>query len=149
MAKAGYTTSTGADVAVTTIKCVLAVIAPAQFGVDLKKFRIGFRNIVASEVPALVELYAFTTDGTGTGGTVNQIYGRTITAGFTSKYNYSANPTTLTLIDQWPLDPNKGLVIYDFPLGDTPDTAVSNGIGIFVTAAVSVLTRASMIFERT
>jgi hypothetical protein len=149
MGKAGYTAATGADVATgTTIKCALAVIAPAQFGIDLKKFRYGFRNVVASEVPHLVELYSFTTDGTGTAGTVNQVYGRTITAGFTTKYNYTANPTGLTLIEQWTLDPNKGLVIYDFPLGDTPDTAVSNGIGIFSTGAVTALARGTLWFER-
>lgn len=149
MAKAGYTAATGADVASgTAIKCILSVIAPAQFGIDLKKFRIGSRNVVATEVPFLLELYSFTTDGAGTAGTVNQVYGRTITPGFTTKYNYTANPTVLTLIDQWPLDPNKGLVLYDFPLGDTPDTAVSNGFGLFVTAAVSALLRSTMWVER-
>lgn len=149
MAKAGYSAATGAVVATgTTIKCIVSIIAPATFGVDLKKFRIGFDGVTATAVSVLVELYAFTTDGTGTAGTVNQTYGRTITAGFTTKYNYTANPTGLTVIDQWLLDPNKGLVIYDFPLGDTPDTAVSNGIGLFTTAPATVNCRATLHVER-
>ena len=150
MAKAGYSAATGAQVATgTALKSILSVIAPAQFGVDLKKFRIGFVGVTASAVPVLVELWKFTTDGTGTSGTVNQVYGPTITPGFTTKYNYTAEPTTLTLIDSWPLTPAGGLVVYDFPLGDTPDTAVSQGFALRTTAAADVGCRATFWFERT
>lgn len=150
MAKAGYSAATGAAVATgTALKSIVSVIAPAQFGVDLKKFRIGFDGVTAANAPVLVELWKFTTDGTGTSGTVNQVYGPTITAGFTSKYNYTAEPTTLTLLDSWTLTPAGGLVVYDFPLGDTPDTAVSQGIALRTTAAVTVNVRATLWFERT
>lgn len=153
MAKAGYSTATGAAVALVaaTAKTVLNVIAPAQFGVDLKKFRVAFDGVTASAVPVLVELMASTqaTAGTSTAGTVNQIYGRAITAGFTSAYNYTAEPTVLSLIDSFLLDPNKGVVLYDFPLGDTPDNDVSRGICIRCTAPAAVNVRASMVFERT
>lgn len=149
MAKAGYTAVTGAAVATgTAIKCIVSAICPATFGGDLKKFRIGFDGVTATAVPVLIELYKFTTDGTGTAGTVNQVYGPTITAGFTTKYNYTANPTGLTVVDQWLLDPNKGVVLYDFPLGDTPDCAVSNGFGLFTTAAATVNARATLWVER-
>ncbi len=150
MAKAGYSATVGAAVALAaaTAKSVLSVIAPAQFGVDLKKIRIGFDGVTASAVPVLVELVSFTTDGTGTGGTVNQVYGRSITAGFTTKYNYSAEPTTATVIDRWTLTPNGGLVIYDWPLGDTPDCAVSNLFTLRCTAPAVVNVNASMWFER-
>lgn len=154
MAKAGYMTATGAAVALAaaTAKTVLNVIAPAQFGIDLKKFRIAFDGVTASAVPALVEICISTqaTAGTSTAGTVTQVYGRTITAGFTSAYNYTAEPTVLTVIDQIALlDPNKGVVMYDYALGDTPDTAVSNGIAIRVTAPAVVNCRAVLHFERT
>jgi hypothetical protein len=150
MAKAGYSAAVGASVALVaaTAKTALSVIAPAQFGVDLKKIRIGFDGVTASAVPVLVELVSFTTDGTGTSGTVNQVYGRSITAGFTSKYNYSAEPTTPTLLDRWTLTPNGGTVIYDWPLGDTPDTAISNLMGLRFTAPAAVNVSAAMWFER-
>lgn len=153
MAKAGYSTASGAAVALVaaTAKTVLNVIAPAQFGIDLKKFRVAFDGVTASAVPVLIELMLSTqaTAGTSTAGTVNQVYGRTITAGFTSAYNYTAEPTVLSLIDSFLLDPNKGLVLYDFPLGDTPDSAVSNGIALRCTAPAAVNVRATMWFERT
>jgi hypothetical protein len=153
MAKAGYSAATGAAVALVaaTAKTVLAVTAPAQFGVDLKKLRVGFDGVTASAVPVLVELCysTFATAGTSTAGTVNQTYGRTIVAGFTTAYNYTAEPTVLTPFDRWTLTPNGGLVIYDYPLGDTPDTAVSNGFALRLTAPAAVNVNATLWFERT
>jgi hypothetical protein len=150
MSKAGYTAEVGAPVALTATvaKTVLSVIAPAQFGVDLTKIRVGFDGVTASAVPVLVELVYFTTDGTGTGGSVNQVYGRPIAPGFTSKYNYSVEPTVPTSLDRWTLTPNGGLVIYDFPLGSTPDTAVSNLLGLRCTAPAAVNINATMWCER-
>jgi hypothetical protein len=150
MAKAGYTAEVGAAVALSAgvAKTVLSVIAPAQFGVDLIKYRIGFDGVTASAIPVVVELVTWTTDGTGTAGTVVQVYGRSITAGFTTKYNYSAEPTTPTLVDRFTLTPNGGTLVYDFPLGTSPDTAVSNLIGIRCTAPAAVNVNATMWFER-
>jgi hypothetical protein len=150
MAKAGYSAATGAAVATgTALKTILSVIAPAQFGVDLKKIHMGFDGVTASAVPVLVELWRATTDGTGTAGTVNQVYGPAVTAGFTTKYNYTAEPTTLTLVDSWLLTPTGATLLYDFPLGDTPDCAVSNLFALRTTAPATVNVRATMWFERT
>lgn len=150
MAKAGYSAATGAAVATgTTIKALVSVICPAQFGADLKKVHFGLDGVSASAVPILVELYRFTTDGTGTAGTVNQIYGPAITAGFTTKYNYTANPTGLTVVDHWLLTPNSSTVLYDWPLGDTPDCAVSGGFALLTTCPATVNMRGTLVFERT
>jgi hypothetical protein len=149
MGKAQYSAATGATVATgTALKTILSVIAPAQFGVDLKKIHMGFDGVTASAVPVVVELWTATTDGTGTAGTVVQVSGRSITAGFTTKYNYTAEPTTLTLIDRWRLTPNGGTLFYDIPLGDTPDCAVSNLFALRTTAAATVNCDATMWFER-
>lgn len=156
MAKAGYTLQTGAAVALSaaTAKTVLCVIAPSQFGIDLKKLKIGFDGVTASAVPVLCELMTSTlisnsTPGTGNStGTVTQVYGRSITAGFTGFYASTSEPTVLTTFDSWILTPAGGLVMYDYPLGDTPDTAVSNGIVLRCTAPAAVNVRASFTFER-
>jgi hypothetical protein len=155
MAKAGYMTSTGAAVALTTVaKTVLCVIAPAQFGIDLKKIRVSFDGVSATGVPILIQLMTSTlatnsTPGTNnTTGTVTQVYGRSITNGFTSFYASTSEPTVLTEIDQWLESPNSSTVIYDYPLGDTPDTAVSNGIVIRCTPPAAVNVRAAIWFER-
>ena len=157
MAKAGYQLSTGGAVALSaaTAKTVLCVIAPAQFGIDLKKLRVGFDGSTSTATPTLVELMTSTlatnsTPGTNnTTGTVTQIYGRSITAGFTGFYNSTTEPTVLTAFQTFYLTPTGGLLFYDFPLGDTPDTAVSTGIVVRVTAPATVNCRAELQFERT
>lgn len=155
MAKAGYSASTGTAVALAaaTAKSVIGVSAPAQFGVDLKKYRISFDGVTASAVPVYIELcYAtFATNPPGTASTsltVQQGYGRTITAGFTAARNWTTEPTVLTVIDNFNLTPNGGLVIYDIPLGDTPDSAVSQGFVLRMTAPAVVNVHAALWFER-
>jgi hypothetical protein len=153
MSKAGYSASTGAAVALAaaTAKTVLNVIAPASFGVDLTKIRLAFDGVSATAVPVLVELCYSTQAANGTGSTsatVNQIYGRTILAGFTAFYGYATEPTALTVIDSYLVSPYSGTVIYDYPLGTTPDTAVSNGLCLRLTAPAAVNVRATMYFER-
>jgi len=153
MAKAGYSAATGAAVALAaaTAKTILSVTAPAQFGVDLQKVRLAFDGVTASAVPVLVEICysTFATAGTTTAGTVNQVYGRTVTAGFTTAYNYTAEPTALTVIESFLVTPAGGTVLYDWPLGTTPDTAVSNGFCLRLTAPAVVNARATFLFERT
>lgn len=154
--KAGYSLQTGAAVALSaaTAKTVLCVICPASFGIDLRSFEVGFDGVTASAVPVLVELMSSTlasnsTPGTAnSSGTVNQIYGRSITAGFTGFYASTSEPTVLTAFDSFTLTPNGGLVIRDYAYTQTPDTAVSSGIVIRCTAPAAVNVRATMVFER-
>jgi hypothetical protein len=77
--KAGYSAQVGASVALVaaTAKTVLSVIAPAQFGVDLRQIHIGFDGAVSTATPVLVELVTFTTDGKS----YPPAYGRTDKAG--------------------------------------------------------------------
>lgn len=156
MSKAGYSIQTGAAVALSaaTAKTVLCVIAPAQFGVDLKTIEVGFDGVTASAVPVLCEIMTSTlaTNSTpntnNTTATVNQIYGRAITAGFTGFYASTSEPTVLTAVDSFTLTPNGGLVIRDWALGQTFDTNVSAGIVLRCTAPAAVNVRASFVFER-
>lgn len=154
MAKAGYSLANAAAVALAaaTAKVILNVIAPAQFGIDLKKVRLGTDGVTATATPILVEVCRSTqaTAGTSvTAVTVQQVYGPSIVAGFTGGSNYSADPTALTVVESWLVDPNKSTLLYDFPLGDTPDTLVSQGMCIRCTAPAVVNVRATLIFERT
>lgn len=158
MARAEYTVGTSAAVALTaaTAKTVLAVLAPAQFGVDLLKFSIGFDGVTASAVPVLWELCSLTAATNSTPGTGNtnessnivQVSGRSITTGFTAFSASTSEPTVLTAIRKNLLTPNGGLLIYDFPLGDSPDSAVSQGFALRCTAPAGVNVRADFQFAR-
>ena len=150
MAKAGYTASTGAAVAVTTAKTILSVLAPAQFGVDLRGFELSADGATSTAVPVFWELCSLSgaTAGTGTSGTINQEYGRAITAGFTTLYNYTAEPTVLAALYADYMPAFNGLVIRDFPFNGGPDNDVSKGFALRVTAAATVNLRATFRFER-
>lgn len=155
MAKAGYTAPSAAAVALTaaTAKSIIGVAGAASFGVDLIKYRLAFDGVSAANTPVLVELcYAtFATNAPGTNSTsitVQQVYGRSITAGFTAASNWTTEPTVLTPIDSFTVTPNGGTLVYDFPLGTSPDSAVSQGFVIRCTAANNVNVRPALWFER-
>lgn len=150
MAKAGYTATTGADVALTaaTAKSILGVLAPAQFGVDLMKIRFG----IDTATKVLVELCAatFATNAPGTNSTSvtpTQVYGRSITTGFTAARTWTAEPTVLTALEEWEFT-SGGTGIYDLPLGTSYDSAVSTGFVLRVTAGATSNARATFGFER-
>lgn len=155
MSKAGYTAPAAAGAALTaaTAKSVIGVAAPAQFGVDLTKMRISFDGATSTAVPVRVELCqaTFATNGPGTNSTSItpvQVYGRSITAGFTAAANWTAEPTVLTVIDAWTLAAYGGLVVYDIPFATTPDSAVSTGFVVRCTAPAAVNATGSLWFER-
>lgn len=155
MARAGYTAVTEADVALAaaTPKSILGVKSPGQFGVNLTGLHIGFRGTTSGQVPPLVELCycTFATNAPGTNSitaTVKQIYGRVITPGFTAAYDWSAEPTVITVLENLTLLTTGGLAIYDFVEGREYDTPVNDGFVVRVTSANIVNVRASLHFER-
>ncbi len=90
--------------------------------------------------PTLIEIcyctWATNSPGTNSSSTTpNQISGRVLTAGFTSGKTWTGEPTALTVLWAFALDPNKGLFVYDFPLGDSPDSALAEGFAIRTTVA--------------
>lgn len=152
MAGTEYQVGTEGSVALAaaTAKVILAILAPATYGIDLKGWKIAFDGVTASALPVLAEILRFTTDGTGTSVTPTQMYGRTIAHGLTAaKKDYSAAPTGVTVVegDLW-LEPNKGIHWFDYPLGDEPDCAASEGMAIRLTAPAIVNVRAQMKWAR-
>ena len=155
MASVGYSIITGGAVALTaaTAKTILGVKAHANSGVQLKSFEVAYDGVTSSAVPVLVELcYAtFATNAPGTASTSvtpAQVYGRVLAAGFTAGKTWTTEPTVLTVLKEWLMAPDKGLVMYQFPLGQEPDTALGEGLVIRCTAPAAVNVRASMAVER-
>lgn len=155
MAKAGYTVVSGAAVSLTatTAKSVLGVRAGDSFGIDLKKIRFGVLGTDATDVPGVVELCraTFVTNAPGTASTdvtPAQVYGRAITHGATAARNWTSEPTVLTVVDEWAVTPNSSLVLYDLPLGDTPDCDLDHGFVLRATFPDAVSVRAALWWER-
>jgi hypothetical protein len=153
-----YSLVTPAAVALSaaTAKTAVFVLAPSGHGMSLKKFRIGFDGVTASNVPVFWEVNYLTGATNSTPGTNNttatsaiqQTSGRAISNSFVAGYNCTSEPTVQTNVDADLLTPNGGLLVYDFPLGDEPDSAVSQGFCIRLTAPAAVNVRVGMFFKR-
>jgi hypothetical protein len=158
MAKSGYSCTTEGAVALSaaTAKSIIGVksgATTANHGVDLIKFRVSFDGVTASAVPVLVEVCAatFATSAPGTNSTsttVRQDYGRLAGTGFTTAKNWTTEPTVLTVLEEEYLTPNAGTLLYDWPLGTSPDSPLGEGFVIRCTAPATVNVRATLWFER-
>lgn len=161
MAKSGYTITTGGAVSLTaaTAKSILGVksgATTANHGTDLKKIRVSFPGVTATEVPVLIEvcLCTFGANPPGTNSTtltapaITQAYGRLASTGFSAAKTWTTEPTTITVLEEFLLTPNGGVVLYDWPLGDTPDSPLGEGFVIRCTAPATASVRAAMWFER-
>lgn len=157
MAKAGYTVSTEASVALVTAtaKTVLGVLAPATFGVDLRGIEIAFDGVTTTDKAVLCEVCkcTFATNPPGTNSTANtvqQVYGISIVAGFTGGYNWTTEPTVLAVVKTLFVSPTSATYDYDFPAGETLDNVVSTGYALRLTAPTNAVNaRATFRFERT
>ena len=155
MARVEYAAQSGGAVALAaaTVKTVLAVKAHANSGIELVAFKVGFDGVTASAVPVLCELvyitFASNSPGTNsTSVTPAQVCGRVLTVGATAGKNWTAEPTTITAIDEWLLTPNGGLLDEWILPASEPDTALAEGLGLRLTAPAVVNVRATIRFRR-
>lgn len=138
----GYSVTTTTAVALTaaTAKTVLTIRSGATFGLDLRKVSVAFDGVTASAIPVLVELYyvTFSGLGTNTARTVTQTGGRVIASGMTGASNYTVEPTAITVLKQYLLTPNGGLVIEEFAPDNGWDCGLAEGFGVRCTAPAAV-----------
>ena len=156
MAAVGYLIQTEGAVALAaaTVKSIIGAKAHANSGLQLRGFSVAFDGVTSAAVPVLVELgyctWATQSPGTlSTSVTVRQAYGRALTAGFTAAKDWSTTqPTVITPLMEFMMAPDKGLVMFQFPLGQEPDSALAEGFVIRCTAPAIVNVRATMGLER-
>ena len=156
MAQTLYTVTTPPATAVplvaATAKTVINITGAADFGIDLKKYRIEFDGVTSTAIPVLVELCYSTaaTAGTSTAITPLAAAGRqNAVTGFVSGGNFSAEPTVLTTLSAELVPAYMGSLWFDFMnWGDTPDSALAQGFAIRCTAPAAVNVRATLWFGR-
>lgn len=136
---------TASSIVANTPTTVWGVKAHANSGLLLKKLRYSIKGADATQVPWTIELLksSWATNGPGTNSTSItpvQTSGLAITAGFTAGRTWSAEPTSLTLIDGDFVTPDAGRLWYDFPLGDEFDCDVSLGWVLRITSPAGATT---------
>lgn len=130
-------------------KTALVVASPSQHGLSLTEWSISFDGVTASAVPATVDICQLTLAGAGTAGgsppAAVQVRGRSGATAPTVTHNYTAEPTTITVIDSKYISPNGGVYVYPLPLGREFECDASGGtikalaIRVNVTANVNVI----------
>ncbi len=144
VAYALYTPTTFA--ATAGAKTLLMAIAPAGHGLMLVEFGVSFDGVTSSAVPAVVDIVQSTQAGAGTSGvspTITQTRGRSSSGSApTGGSNYTAEPTTLTVIRRWFVPQFMGVLTVQFPLGRELETDSSGGtvkaIGIRINVSANV-----------
>lgn len=153
----GYTVTTGTSataLSAATAKTLINLIAGANQQAIITEFSVSFDGVTASAVPVLVELCQSTQATAGTPGSspTPAVIRGLGTASATPGINYSAEPTVLTVIKQWLVTPNGGLLVVQSPLGRETITNLSGSstvkaVALRCTAPAAVNVRAYMEFE--
>ncbi len=141
------TNSTTVALVAATAKTVIAVLGSATDSICLKRVRISFASITATDVPALVEVGITTANGTGTAFTPVQIAGHTLPSSATAVYNNSVDATYNRIFESLYVPVNNGLVEWFYPLGEEPQCDISQGFGLRITAPQAQNCYASMVYS--
>lgn len=126
-----FVTRSGTVATSTAAKSVLSLIAGSSSSPTIYKIRLSSDATVTSG-QYLIELVKFATDGTGTAATPFKLGGQSSVVS-TSKSNYTIEPTTPTVIDDFWLPAQQLYEGYD-ALGRELSVVVSTLVTIRVTA---------------
>lgn len=141
------TNTTAVAMVATVAKTVVQVIGSANDTISPVRIVVSFDGVTSSAVPAVVEVGIITAAGTNTAFTPVQWSGSPLASSCTAGYNSSAEPTYTRIIDSFYVPVLMGTVIDWRPLGDEPLCAISQGIGIRVTAPAIVNCLASILYS--
>lgn len=147
---AGYTVQTTADVALSaaTAKTIVGVIAASGVSARATEIGVSFDGVTATAEPVTVELCRG--DGTGAGTSTSQtpaqLRGFTRTVQCSGARNYSAEPTTLTVLKRWLVHPQTGMAV-QFPLGREVEHTGAGGLFLRLTAPATVNAQGYIEFE--
>jgi hypothetical protein len=133
-----YDIITAADVSLVaaTAKTVLAWINGATRRSRVLEINCGFNSQTSTDAAVLLELVRYTTDGTGTAVTPAASDTGNPAAIGTAKYNYSAEPTTPTVVWVQRITPQQGgTLVYQIPMTRERFCPISNLIGLRMTSA--------------
>jgi hypothetical protein len=117
-----------------TIKTMIQLISAATRRVWVKEFSIAFKSVTATDVPCLVQIARQSTAGTVTAiGTLAPDVEGHPAAITTASELVTAEPTIGVILRTWEITPIGGQLVYQLPLGDEIEMAVSSRLGFMIT----------------
>lgn len=145
---AAANTSVAVATVAATAKTIVGVMGTAGTSICLKRVRISFASVTATDVPALVEVGIITAAGTvGTAFTPVQVTGHTLASACAAGYNHSAEPTYNRILEATHVPVQQGLFEFWYPLGEEPQCDVSQGFAIRVTSPQAQSVFASLLYS--
>ena len=141
------TNSTAVATVAATAKTVVSVLGAATDTLALKRIRISFASVTATDVPALVEVGITTAAGAGTAFTPVQMTGSPLASSAAALYNHSGEPTYTRILESTHVPVNNGVMEWWYPLGEEPLAAISQGFGIRVTSPQAQSVFASILYS--
>jgi hypothetical protein len=142
------TNSTAVALVAATAKTVIGVMASSQDVFCLKRVRLSFASVTATDVPALVEVGITTAAGTSTAFTPVQVVGSTLASSASaSGYNFTGEPTYNRIFESLYVPVNNGLVEWFYPLGEEPQADPSQGFAIRITAPQAQSVYATLVYS--
>ena len=128
-------TSTPVALVAATAKSVIGVVGSATDTICLKRVRVSFNSVTATDAPALVEVGILSAAGTATAFTPVQIVGSTLASSVANAgYNCTVEPTYNRVFESLYVPVNNGLVEWYYPLGEEPQCDPGQGFGLRITA---------------
>lgn len=141
------TNTTAVATVAATAKTIVAVLGGSGDSICVKRIKVSFASVTATDVPAVVEIGLITALGTSTSFTPVQHSGTVQASSSTAGYNHSVEPTYSRILDSFYAPVNNGLVIDWSPLGEEALAAGSQGWGIRVTSPQAQSVLASILYS--
>lgn len=141
------TNSTAVSLSAATVKTVVGVLGTANDTISLKRVRVSFPSVTATDVPALVEVGIITAAGTSTAFTPVQIVGSTLASSASAGYNHTVEPTYNRIFESTYVPVNNGVMEWWFPLGEEPQCDPSQGLAMRITSPSATTVYASLIYS--
>jgi hypothetical protein len=131
----------------TSAKTVLSVLGGASDTLALKRVRVSFPSVTATDTPATVEVGIISTLGTVTSFTPVQHGGRILASSATAGYNATVEPTYQWITETTYVPLQQGLFEWWYPLDEELQADPSQGFGLRITAPVTVNTYCSLLYS--
>lgn len=141
------TNSTAVAVSAATAKTVVGILGSAADTIALKRIRVSFASVTATDVPALVEVGIITAAGTSTAFTPVQVAGSTLASSAAAGYNHTVEPTYNRVFESTHVPVNNGFAEWWYPLGEEPQCDPSQGLAIRVTSPQAQSVLASILYS--
>lgn len=131
-----YTANNSADQSLTggAAKTLIQLVSPSSRFLWIREAAVGFKSITATDVAVLVQLVRQSTAGTASALTPSRDIESQPVALASAQEIFTVEPTSGVVVKEWLITPIGGQLIYQLPLEEYVEMAVSSRLGLICNA---------------